>query len=301
MSKPALTIEEQILLLKRRGMKFRSVEEAPHFLANIGYHRLKAYWWEMQSSYSTHSFTHGSYFEDAVYLYNFDRRFRLIIFNAIERIEIALRTKLIYHFSLSYGPFWYNELKYFNNYKLHLKFISILCRDISTSKEEFIKKHYKDHSKNQPESWKTLELITLGALSKLYDNIHHQLPEKTKVAHEFGLYNQKYLASWLLSITVVRNIIAHHGRLWNREVINKYQWPDKTLYPILRKIPTEKQRQRIFPLLSAILYMNDRISPKHQIRDDLFKLFADLPNFTFRRMGFYKDWRTEPIWKLDKI
>ena len=75
-------------------MLFRAPADAPHFLANISYYRLKGYWWEMQADQTNHQFAPASYFEDAVDLYNFDRHFRLIVFNAIERIEISLRTCL---------------------------------------------------------------------------------------------------------------------------------------------------------------------------------------------------------------
>jgi abortive infection bacteriophage resistance protein len=107
MSKVPQTIQDQIALLQSRNMSFRAVNDAPHFLATISYYRLKGYWWEMQDDKINHHFRNGSFFEDVVDLYNFDRHFRLIIFNAIERIEIALRTKLIYHLSISYGPEWY--------------------------------------------------------------------------------------------------------------------------------------------------------------------------------------------------
>jgi abortive infection bacteriophage resistance protein len=231
MVKPPITIKQQIELLKSRGMRFRDISKAPHFLENISYYRLKGYWWEMQTDKVGHFFSSDSYFEDAVQAYNFDRRFRLIIFNGIERIEIALRTKLIYHMSLNHGVHWYLDHHYFNRTDAHLIFLSKMFRDICNSSEEFIIKHKNNHKNDYPESWKALEIVTLGTLSKLYKNIYHQLPEKATIANEFGLNNQSYLASWLLSITLVRNIIAHHSRLWNRTVINKYDWPKSTPYP----------------------------------------------------------------------
>lgn len=297
MAKPAKTIQEQIQLLQDRGMLFHNVADAPHFLGNISYYRLKGYWWEMQSDKVNHKFHPNNYFEDIIDLYNFDRHFRLIVFNAIERIEIALRTKLIYHMSLAYGPHWHNETQYFEKYKNHLGFKSKLTRDLANSSEEFIIKHYDNHVTENPESWKALEILTLGSLSKLYQNLNHQLPEKAKIATEFGLNNQKYLASWLLSTTYIRNIIAHHGRLWNRVIINKYDWPKSTKDPLLSYTPNQYQRRKIFPLVSAILYMNNRISPGHHIKDELLDLFQQFPNTPLYKMGFPKNWQIEPLWK----
>lgn len=88
------TVEEQINLLLERGMLFKNSDNAPHFLKNISYYRLKGYWWEMQSDKVNHKFKAYSYFEDVIDLYNFDRHLRLLIFDTIERIEVALRTKL---------------------------------------------------------------------------------------------------------------------------------------------------------------------------------------------------------------
>ena len=233
MAKPAYSIQDQIALLQSRNMQFRNINDAPHFLSNISYYRLKGYWWEMQDDKVNHHFDPNSFFEDVIDLYNFDRHFRLIVFNAIERIEIALRTKLIYHLSLSYGAEWYLNPSIFQDPK---RFTSFLCKinmDMSNSSEEFIVKHFDNHPNEMPESWKALEVLTLGSLSKLYSNLKHQLPEKNKIANEFGLNNQKYLVSWLLTITVIRNIIAHHSRLWNRVIINKYDWPPTSPKPIL--------------------------------------------------------------------
>lgn len=115
MAKPSLSIQDQIVLLKSRDSLFKDEANAPHFLNNISYFRLKGYWWEMQDDKVNHHFHPNSYFEDVIDLYNFDRRFRLIVFNAIERIEIALRTKLIYHLSQSYNVHWYLEPNIFQD------------------------------------------------------------------------------------------------------------------------------------------------------------------------------------------
>ena len=82
MAKDPKTIQEQIDLLESREMLFRDISKAPHFLANISYYRLKGYWWEMQEDFEDHIFQDDVYFEDVIDLYNFDRHFRLIVFNA---------------------------------------------------------------------------------------------------------------------------------------------------------------------------------------------------------------------------
>lgn len=213
MAKEPKTIQEQLDLLEEREMQFRDIANAPHFLANISYYRLKGYWWEMQENFEEHIFKENTFFEDVIDLYNFDRHFRIIVFNAIERIEIALRTKLIYHMSLAYGAEWYLEKKHFQSEHHHNIFIDKITDDINGSSEEFIKKHYENHPNEEPESWKALEIITLNTLSKLFFNIKSQYPEKSKITNEFGLNSSRDLASWFTTITFIRNVIAHHGEI----------------------------------------------------------------------------------------
>lgn len=277
-------------------MSFSNENDAQHFLANISYYRLKGYWWEMQDDNVDHHFRDGSVFENVIDLYNFDRHFRLIVFNAIERIEIALRTKLIYQLSLTRGAEWYLNPDLFDKPKEYASFVSKIYQDMGRSSEEFIVKHFQNHGSEHPESWKALEVLTLGTLSKLYQNLKHQLPEKSRIATEFGLYNQKYLASWLLTITVLRNTIAHHGRLWNRVLINKYDWPSNTQNDLLNYVPDNNQRRKVFPILSAILYLNDKISPGHHLKAELKQLFERFPNTPLQKMGFPSDWEDQPIW-----
>ena len=71
---------------------------------------------------------------------------------------------------------------------------------------------------DNPDAWMILESATFGTLSKMYNNLKNQLPERAAIANDFGLYSAKELSSWLEAISVLRNIIAHHSRLWNRSL-----------------------------------------------------------------------------------
>ncbi len=120
-------------------MLFKNEAAAPHFLQNISYYRLKGYWWDMQADVNLHNFKPYTYFEDIIDRYNFDRHLRLILFDAIERIEIALRTKMIYHFSVSYGGLWYLNGNLFANAGIHQQSLTDLQKEFDRSQEIFIK------------------------------------------------------------------------------------------------------------------------------------------------------------------
>lgn len=297
MAKDPKTIHLQIERLQKRGMLFRDIASAEHFLINVSYYRLEGYWWEMQEDKEKHSFKENIYFDDIIELYNFDRNFRLLVFNAIERIEIALRTKLTYHMSLAYGALWYLDSALFSSEKNHDIQINKIQENLDDSSEIFIKKHYLKHPDEDPESWKALEVITLNTLSKIYKNIKNVLPPKSKVTNELGLNSPKDLASWLMAINFIRNIIAHHSRLWNRTIITRYKWPKTTPFPILDYTPDELRRRKIFPILCGIIYMNDRISPGHHIKNELFDLIEKYPSVKLYRMGFPPNWKEQPIFK----
>lgn len=152
-NKPAYTIADQIALLKNRGMLFRDEQKAHRLLENISYYRLKGYWWDMQADSSLHTLKSNTFFEDIIDRYNFDRDLRLILFDAIERIEIALRTKMIYNLSISYGGLWYLDPALFENTTLklpggivktvHQNTVDELQREFHRSQEVFIQDHRK--------------------------------------------------------------------------------------------------------------------------------------------------------------
>jgi len=294
--KPAKSISEQIDLLAERGMLFKDVTKASHFLSNISYYRLKGYWWDLQSDRSNHKFKPNTYFEDVIDKYNFDRHLRLILFDAIERIEIALRTKMIYHLSLSFGALWYQDASLFSNAPRHQNHLRKLKDEFGYSQEVFIKDHKRRLPNEEPEAWKILEIASLGTLSKLYKNLNHQMPEKARIAKEMGLNLHSELSSWLESIVYVRNIIAHHSRLWSRNMVkmpieninNPSSW---FTAPLARA-----QKKKPFLIISAMIYLCNYVTPNHQIKSKIKTLIANNPNIPIYKIGFFNEWDKQPIW-----
>jgi abortive infection bacteriophage resistance protein len=146
------TIADQLQLLKDRGMLFRNEADALHYLENISYYRLKGYWWDMQTDRVNHTFHTDTYFEEVIERYNFDRHLRIILFDAIERIEIALRTKMIYHLSLNHGATWYKDSSLFTDVQKHADHLNNLMKEFGYSQEIFIKDHKIKHPNIDPES-----------------------------------------------------------------------------------------------------------------------------------------------------
>lgn len=153
----------------------------------------------MQDDKNNHHFKQNSRFADVIALYNFDRELRLIIFDIIEKIEISLRTKLIYHLSHEFDPWWFQNTTIFQNVRELAKTLAVIDEEIERSKDIFIKQHLKQHKDDGrfPPAWKTLELTSFGSLSKLYGNLKPTVKSKNFIAEEYGTVNHTFLPSWL--------------------------------------------------------------------------------------------------------
>lgn len=297
-NKPARTIADQIALLKSRGMKFRNEADAPHFLQNISYYRLKGYWWDTQSDRVTHNFKADTFFEDILDRYNFDRHLRLILFDAIERIEIALRTQMIHHLSLSHGPLWYQDGSIFSNPVRHANNLSSLMREFGYSHEIFIVDHKNRHPQDHPESWKIMEIASMGTLSKFYKQLKHNLPAKAAIANGMGLNLHNELSSWLEAITYVRNIVAHHSRLYSRDMVKRpiiniinpqNAWLNK---PVL-----ESQMKKVFLIISCMVYICNKVTPGHHIKIKIKDLIQTNPSIPIYKLGFLNNWEQQDLWR----
>ncbi len=279
-------------------MLFRDEGWAKSVLANVSYYRLRGYWYDMQLSPSNDKLKPQTYFEDIFDRYIFDRKLKLILFDAIELIEIALRTKMIYHLSLAHGGLWYTHQDLFNNAERFKGNYDALLQEYSRSQEQFIVDHKKRFENSLPDAWKIMEVASFGTLSKYYKNLKDQLPQKAQIAKEFGLSNHKELSSWLGSLSYLRNIIAHHSRLWSRTVIIKPT--EKLKKPVgawFKSSLLPAQVEKPFLLISCVIYMCNSIIPDNRIKSQILHLIEKCPNIPIYKMGFVNSWHTEPIWQ----
>lgn len=303
-NKQPLTFEEQVNLLKTRNLLFGDEQKSIHILSQINYYRLSAYFYPLlEEPKELHKFKNDSYFEDSFNLYLFDRELRQLIFNEIEKIEISLRTKIIYHISHAHGAFWFEDDSLFFDKKKHKDFIEDLKNEAYKSKEDsnsknkeiFLNSFYKKYTNDLPPSWMSLEIITLGQLSHLYSNIIKDLESKKKIAQEYNL-NPELLVSWMHSLNYVRNICAHHSRLWNKQLrITPKTLPSKTIKPWLSsRVPNNK----VFFVLSIIFYLIQHINPKSCFKSKLKDLLSKYPKTDKGTMGFPLNWENEPLWNI---
>lgn len=303
-SKVPFTIAQQIEQLKQRGLTIADEAVAHHFLSQISYYRLAGYWWPMQSDKINHVFKPNSRFADVISLYNFDRELRLLIFDVIERIEIALRTKLIYNLSHEFDPWWFQDTRHFINTIELVKSLASLEEELERSKDIFIKEHKKKYKADGrfPPAWKSLEITSFGTLSKLYGNLKPTVKSKDTIAAEFKTVNHTFLPSWLQSIAQIRNICAHHGRLWNKNLPGKPNLLPKPPAPwLIHHIPPASEHHMLYIHLCCMKYLLDVVSPGHHYAQKLSDLFVKYSNVDLKALGIPTKWKEEPLWGLKTV
>lgn len=298
-NKQPLEIHQQIAVLKERKLIFHNEKNAYDKLKQISYFRLANYWKPMEQDKVTHVFKPQSTFENALNLYYFDKELRNLLFSAIQTIEIALRTKVIHHISLHYGAFWFANEHIFTNKAIFDKCLDNLTNELQRSKEDFISEHFSKYEyPSYPPAWKTLEVSSFGTLSKLYCNLS-DVKLKKQIAREFGLPQHLYLESWVKSLSVLRNCIAHHARIWNRKYPWKPQLPKKLFYPWINPIGISPEK--LYPQLCCINYLLIALDQNNAFSESLKQLIRKHPNIDIKAMGFSEVWMKEALWSEKRI
>jgi abortive infection bacteriophage resistance protein len=294
-TKQTLTLIQQIETLKQRGLIIDDEAEALTILDRTSYFRLADYWRPMEVDKTSHIFKPNTHFNDILTIYRFDTELKQIIFNAILQIEITVRSKMIRYFSENHDPFWFADETLSEDAECFQSNIAHIRREIKRSQEDFITEHFaKYDTPEYPPAWKTLEVLTLGTVSKLYANFSDNTA-KNLMAKDFGLPQHLILGSWLASITVLRNKCAHHARVWNRRFPVMPVLPRRTALPWI--INRNIHPYKLYPHLCYIGYWLNSINPSNIFIKDIKALLKKYPVVAPAAMGFPRGYQNEPLWQ----
>lgn len=295
-TKPPVSFSDQIQKLKDRGLIIPDEAAALRYLSNISYYRLRAYTYPYQDNDNpNHPFVGEVSMEDILALYTFDRKLRLLIFDAVEKIEIALRTQIIYQWAIVHGSHWHLNQNLYKDGGKFVRHLASLQKEIDRSNETFID-HYK-HKYSQPEEppcWMSLEVTSIGLLSLLFKNLKNS-PEKKAVTHHFGLLSNEILENWMHNFCHIRNICAHHGRLWNRRIPIPITMPRKTKAAFI--VNKSIYPYKLYASLCAMVYIISIINRESTFKQQLLELVSNCPQGQLKEMGFPRDWKNENFWK----
>lgn len=318
-TKPHLSVADQLTLLQGRGMAIADPVRAQNYLRRLGYYRLSGYWYPARqtamvldahgkATYTAlDTFRPGTTFERAVELYVFDKRLRLLFLDAIERIEVSLRVEAALLLTAR------NPLAYRDVAELHKTFATktdpITGRTrhqewldrfdtvAAQSKEEFVDRFRSKYNTDLP-MWIAIELWDFGLLSRFISMMQHR--DQAALAAIYQLPRPELLPSWVRNINQVRNVCAHHSRLWNRVMTEDPKRPRVGEIPHLdHLVPTAFPTSRVYTTAAIIQHFMRQLSPG-STWGDRFKThiatFPAGPGIALHHAGFPKDWEKLPLW-----
>lgn len=319
--KKALTLEKQADQLIARGLTAER-DELIGRLKVVNYYRLSGYLYPFRvrdaASHVTNAFEPGTTLEKVWRRYNFDRRLRIILLDAIERIEVAVRTRFVYHFVQRHGPFghlmeqnlpgfkqrapwarfWRNlkslaKLKGLERSKYQL-WLGKLLKEKDRASDAFVKhftKTYGDRHEHLP-LWMACELMTCETALQLAYGVDRTVVKQ--VAADFAFPDEQLL-SWTKAVFTLRNTCAHHARVWNRVFGVKPSIPGKN----------KNQKWHIEPgfapdrsglMLTVCYFWLGKLSSTTLWKARLFALFDEYPEIPLAEMGLPPNWRTHALW-----
>ncbi|WP_322629022.1 Abi family protein [Halothiobacillus sp.] len=317
-SKPWHSYEDQLNLLVSRGLAVTDRTKAMESLKRIGYYRLSGYLFPFRErsgplvlldergrkpakpskveTLSLDGFRAGATFENAVNLYVFDKKLRLLAMDALERIEIALRVD-ISHTLGALDRFAYlrpelfhkafsHELHNGKGVTQHHEWLGKHARLINESKEEFVR-HNKAKYGLPLAIWVACEVWDFGTLSKLFAGMREQ--EQDAISAKYGIHNGRVFASWLRGLNYLRNVCAHHSRLWNRNIVDQPKLPSADDVPWVADYEGDSHlRARCFLLLRIARHLLGEVNPQSSWPERMrahLQAFPDLDHLGVNLLG----------------
>lgn len=286
-----LDFSQQIALLKSNGLAFGDDQKAMHTLRHVSYFRMKSYLMPLMDDKVLRTFKAGTSFEQAFELYKFDSRLRKLVASELEKIEVSIRTQMAYTLAEEIDIYWFSDITNFTNPAKHTMTIANLKGELDRSDDDQILRFKNTYSDPFPPAWMTLEVSSFGTLSMLFKLLKPNLT-KRKIANFYGISDSVF-ESWLHSIVYVRNICAHHSRLWNKTLRIQPLFPRKTTHTF---ISSPVRSDRVYYVLCIIQYLLKTVNPSTSFALRLKALLAEFPNVDIAAMGFTKGWDKELFW-----
>ncbi|WP_299615188.1 Abi family protein [Pelagibius sp.] len=297
--KPALTIEEQVSLLKARGLVIPDPSRLSHYLNFISYYRFSGYFRYFYKDPKSKEpvFRQEVEFEDVLNLYIFDRKLRNLLMDALERIEIAVKAAISNSLSVTADPFWLSDPQHFDfghHDKILVLIEDVLGDDPKNHHQQFISHFYRTYSgPHHPPGWMLMEVLSFASVSKIYQRLKGSY--RVAVAKQFEVPHHSILESWLHALSFARNVCAHHQRVWNRS------------FTIQPKIPhsyssdwPRSSNRTVYSVCAMTHHLLRVIADGSLWSNRLRELIDDRPKVSLEAMGFRDGWSETEFWSLEK-
>lgn len=295
-NKPSLSFQQQAKLLMERGL-IADENELASFLKRTNYYRFSTYLYPFRQLNSD-NFKPDTEFAKVYMLYEFDHALRVLLFDALTVLEVAiLRTRFVEFFTLKYGPFGYTDVRNFNieidKHKRLLTELEQIERRSRKNQEPFVAHFRNKYSNEYLPLWVVVEIISIGNIITMFHSMHHK--DKKNFAQDYNI-SYKVLVSWLYTLKYVRNCCAHHARLWNRALSTK---------PLPKSLPEFNtirfDNTRIFSVMTIIQYLLRVVDPSNIWGENVIALLDRYPAVPIDQMGFPEKWQELPMWENLRI
>ena len=276
-----LTVPEQIENLKQLNLQIDDESFANQFLNHVSYFRfIKAYSLGLKPRNGCYS--DSVTFEHLVDLYEFNTEFRQLLFPQIEKIEVTLRCRLSNYFCVTYGVLGYQDPQNFSSSVFHHSFMQEAQNEIKRNRRApFIKNFQENYEGGAIPFYALVEIFSFGTLSKFFKNLKN--PDKKAIASTYQVAFP-YLESWIESISYVRNICAHYGRLYNTKLTKKPK-----LYKEDQALGVSNER--IFGVLCCMKHLLVEDTSWEEFLSNIDALFQKHPKTNIKTMGFPQNWK----------
>jgi abortive infection bacteriophage resistance protein len=292
----ALSISDQISLLQKRGVFIEDISFAHQVLEYVSFYRFKAYLVPFQKNDGTKNYIPSTSFFKAWQYYYFDAQLRLLMMEAIEQVEVAVKTKMVNYLSSKYGPLGYLNCSIFAtplNYEKYNKLLLNVYETISKSSDGTVKNLGKTHKTfDSFPIWIIFEFMTFGNMVTFFRLLTKH--DKEVLAKYFGS-NSVIFESYLANLNYIRNICAHNARLWNREIVVNPLIPKKDPKWHEKSFPVNERR--VYSSLCILKLLLDIIALKSNWKNNFYLLLQEFPMIHRKSMGIPNGFENSSIWK----
>lgn len=323
-TKQWLPLDAQVERLERRGLIIDDPERAVRLLEAVGYYRVTGYLYPFLESEAYHAedghpktrvlnaYRPGTALHHAESIIDFDRQLRLLVLEGVERIEVAARMR-IGHVLGRASPFAHEDPACFDDSftrastdsrapqaSRQVRWLERVKERRDSSDEQFVA-HFRQKYDDRMPVWALTELLELGHLSNLYRGMLQKDAEE--VARAFGVPQKRMMTSWLASVNYVRNVAAHHARLFNRKLQNAPSRPAVGVVPLLdhlRAPGVPKGDFGTYNALAIIAYMIRSIEVEPSWSRRLAELLRDFPAshaLSVQSIGAPQGWQGLELWR----
>lgn len=279
-------------------MEIADEEFAAYWLTHVSYYRLSAYWLAFERAKGSVGprFHPGTTFEMVTDLYAFDRDLRRMVMRGSEHVEVALRGSWAYQLAIGTGSHGYLDAALYADAEEFAKGKSKLASSVKFSSETYIE-HYRETYDQPPlpPVWMVAEMMSFGQLSRWYSNLSDRAL-RNRVAAPLGL-PETVLVPLVRHVTDIRNICAHHGRLWNRGFLQPPKLarkPDDLNASL--DLASNQAPARLYNALTMIGHIIRTVAPDSTWAHDLAAHICSHPFGDCGQMGFPPDWKDRPLW-----